>query len=157
MLDTNSSIMESLLSLRSRYVQSLEEVAMAGMQYEASFDNEPKDLEQYDKFLVSIADAVVGSLIEDISDIVVNVCGVANIPPIDEDHTSQICNHLTLMIPGHAPGATLAEIIIGGWRIRMNEAVWRGNRHALERRNEVLNELLLKSLEVAEYNHLISR
>jgi len=59
-----------------------------------------------------------------------------------------------LVVPSDR-GATLAEVLCAGWRVRTDTGVWASLPHIRAERHRVLDDLVLKSAQVIEYHQRI--
>ena len=102
--------------------------------------------------MLSIADASVDKVFTTLVDLVREVMNDRNIHQTRSDveaPAARVYDALKLLVPAQGIGH-LGEIIAGGWKAYRDRDLWKDDAGALARRDEILNELLLKSIEVME-------
>lgn len=104
-----------------------------------------------DDFLLRMAEIAVHGVVEQLVEDVLQIAQGSGVPLIAEADVSAIQIALERMTPHESP-ASLAAILTAGWRAAHDTELWREYPQLAERRNVVLNELLLKNAQVLEFN-----
>jgi len=121
--------------------------------YQSLFeDSQPPDVLSQSIFLLSLADAasqaVVPKLVKRADDII----ETASIDEGSEAGVEDIYNGIRLhIVPARNPVA-LSDILNAGWRAFHDPKLWEEKKFDRKVRERTLKELLLKSIEVLEYN-----
>lgn len=116
--------------------------------------SEPPDYERNKKFLLSLADSASEQQGTDLIALAGKIVLEANVPLPSEEKTAEIYRDLELIAPAHS-AVSLANILNAGWRAFHDEKLWAGISQIKSRR-AVLKELLLKSIEVLEYEEIVN-
>jgi hypothetical protein len=107
-------------------------------------------------FLVSVSDDVLRALMPQLLDLAklhLSSVGHHELRPEEIDVS---VGQLELLAPVGAP-SSLSVIVNAAWRVAGNPDVWKDFRRIHERRHDVLNELVVKSAQVLEYNERTKR
>lgn len=100
-------------------------------------------------FLRAISDAATSALVPELIDFVEDYIVKRNVTPLDRAAVARIVNSIEKLVPD-TQSAGLAEILNAGWVARQNPLLWSSVSQVANRRDEVINELLLKAAEVLE-------
>jgi hypothetical protein len=117
--------------------------------YASNFRDGPPTLEGASKFLCSVADRVADELSEsalEICDKIATDCGISS---RDQAGVSAVVAAFEKLVPA-TEAQSLSTIIDAGWRAVSDSNFWSNYPHLRNRMSEVLNELVLKSVEVFE-------
>lgn len=125
-------------------------------QYPDLFEDlsEPPDYERNKKFLLSLADQASQRQFDKLAKLANDTVTNADVTMPSDDKINEIYKDFELIAPAQAAGC-LANILNAGWRGFHDEKLWLGIPQ-IKSRNAVLKELLLKSIEVFEYEEIIS-
>lgn len=122
------------------------------------FSEPDRDSSARDKFVLDVADAAVGTLWDDIIkevNLVLSSTGGDAIVFPNDDERDRIERTFLSLTP--ATGCRcLADIINAGWKVRTDVTAWHGYGFSPERKREVLNDLVLKTIEVMEFEARVS-
>ena len=125
--------------------------------YAANFADEPGQWKDRGTiFLLSVSDHAVEKMVDGIISDVERLCNEKGIRTPKEEKAQEVYKAFKLLIPAQRIGS-VADIVNGGWMAKFDDTLWKENPSVLPRREIVLNELLLKSLEVMEVEHLMKR
>jgi hypothetical protein len=113
--------------------------------FQSWFDDQSGDVEP---ILLSVVDAAVRRCASSVWDIVLELMERLQIPKNDRSAIDRVLKHFMNGVPD-GDGASLSEIITAGWRYMMNHNGMPEDVDDL--RFAMLNELMLKSIEVSEY------
>jgi len=100
-------------------------------------------------FLLSVADEVAREQVDSLQEHVSQYMQGRQIATIGEDNVGAILRSFELVVPPRNPHG-LPEVLNAGWRARHNPTLWASQYQINPRREQVLNELLLKTAEVLE-------
>jgi len=114
-------------------------------------DGDPTSEEAY---LTKITDDSVGTLLPRLLGDVETVIPTDSVPLVDEKEVASAVRSLGILTPTQNP-VSLAAVVNAGWRVYHDADVWSGYPHLSHRRASVLNELLLKSIQVGEVAALL--
>lgn len=138
---------------RVRYLLDAAQVvaADAPSNYADLFDSQLDPSNPVIKLLVSIADAAVDVVVPQAIDRAVAFADNKSLPKRSRQNVAAICKDLQMVMPA-AGNEPLTDIVNAGWHCSHDSALW-GEVPQIDHadRPRVLNDLLLKSLEVAEY------
>ena len=112
-------------------------------------DQEEPSKGQKDCFLLSLADSAALTLVPEVVAKSASLAEAADAPILDGDIVKRCLSSFRFFTP--ATGAkSLANILDAGWRVYRDPAFWESASHVPEDRVTVINELVLKSIEVLE-------
>jgi hypothetical protein len=125
-------------------------------QYTDLFEDlsEPPEYERNKRFLLSLADQASQRQFDKVAKLASETVINADVTMPSDDKINEIYKDFELIAPAQAAGC-LANILNAGWRGFHDENLWSGIPQ-IKSRNAVLKELLLKSIEVFEYEEIIS-
>ena len=115
--------------------------------------SEPPDYERNKKFLLSLADIASERQTPQLTRLARDVVSDAKVVLPSVEKVNEIYRDFELIAPAQAAGC-LANILNAGWRGFHDDHLWSGIPQISERRS-VLKELLLKSIEVFEYEEIV--
>jgi len=118
-------------------------------EYVSNFRDWPSSLEVSAKFLCSLADSTANSVNEDLLEKCDTIATDAGVLPQNHEEVSNIVAAFRKLVPGTGARA-LSNIINAGWQAFHDPALWSDYPHIKERRAAVLNEIVLKTVEVFE-------
>jgi hypothetical protein len=118
--------------------------------FEAAFRDIPIGKSRTE-FLMSIADDVVGGILKLLRQKANEYLVSKHIPRVDFTVANAIVDQFKLLAPADNP-MSLAAIMNAGWIVAHEEMAWQEFPKVSERRYEILNDLVVKSAEVLEYN-----
>jgi hypothetical protein len=116
--------------------------------------NEPPHYERNKRFLLSLADNASEQQGSDLIALANKIVLGADVPLPSDDKTAEIYKDFELIAPAQS-AVSLANILNAGWRAFHDENLWSGITQ-VKSRKAVLKELLLKSIEVLEYEEIIN-
>jgi hypothetical protein len=123
-------------------------------QYLTNFRDGDLHLSDESRFLCGIADATSEALQKEILDQCDLVAAQCGLPANDPDETTRIVSSFGLLVPGSAV-KSLASITNAGWQAFHDRKAWANWKHLENRYEDVLNELMLKSIEIFEIEALL--
>lgn len=128
----------------------------APAQYVELFEDlrEPPDYERNKKFLLSLADLASETLTPEVINLADSIVSSARVPVPSNDKAAEIYQDFELLAPAHRAGG-LANILNAGWRAFYDKDLW-STIPQIRSRTGVLRALLLKSIEVLEYEEILS-
>ncbi len=119
--------------------------------YAARFEGEDKAiLTPPEEFFLDIADSVSRNTVPDIWAEAKSYCDDRNVVCPDVKQIGGISDDFRLLLPSSG-GRQFVDIINAGWKCHLNEEMWEGIGVNSVRSRIILNELILKSIEVAEF------
>ena len=121
--------------------------------YAKQFRSETVRGTQRQRLLLSIADEVVRSTVADLAVAAWAFCADVGVPELSRSDSS--FEAIALCIPPES--VRLSEIMNGAWRANLDESLWANRPKRKENKSRILNDLVLKALEVAEANELWAR
>jgi hypothetical protein len=124
-------------------------------QYTDLFEDlsEPPEYERNKRLLLSLADHASQRQFDKVAKLASETVINADVTMPSDDKINEIYKDFELIAPAQAAGC-LANILNAGWRGFHDENLWSGIPQ-IKSRNAVLKELLLKSIEVFEYEEII--
>ena len=117
--------------------------------YVGNFRDGTSRLEGSVEFLCSVADRAVDALAGDLLERCHQISKEAEVPLQDEQEITKIVEAFRKLVPG-TEAKSLCSITNAGWRAFHDPTFWSNYAHIRERKPVVLNELLLKTVEVFE-------
>lgn len=121
--------------------------------YAKQFRSEAVRGTQRQRLLLSIADEVVRSTVADLADAAWTFCANVGVPELSPSDSS--FEAIVLCLPPETP--RLSEIMNGAWRANLDESLWTEQPKRKQNKSRILNDLVLKALEVIEANELWAR
>lgn len=126
--------------------------------YNLYFQEESEQLDPETQFLISIADTVSASLVDELINQAGNLADIRQIPNRDRSKVKEIVNSFCKWIVPIRKPASLTDILNAGWECNMNEHLWEnipqikgtGEGDLEKNRTRVLRDIILKSMEIAE-------
>lgn len=108
---------------------------------------------QRQRMLLSIADEAVRSSVADLADAAWTFCAKVGVPELSPSDSS--FEAIALCLPPE--NSRLSEIMNGAWRANLDESLWNEQPKRKANKSRILNNLILKALEVIEANELWAR
>lgn len=105
-----------------------------------------------DTFLINLADTVRREFSDDLFDRASNIVGASSFVPRDSETIERILSSFRLTTPC-SNGTSLSNILNAGWIACHDPDFWPTE---IVQKDELLRELLLKSVEINEYEHRIA-
>lgn len=122
--------------------------------FESAFSDAPPSNDDKVKFLLKLADASLEAVVEKLIDEVDSLATAASIPIVSQERVADAFEAFTLMVP--ATGASsLANILNAGWKASLDSSLWTGLPNVYASKRAVLNEIVLKSVEVLEIEQIM--
>lgn len=122
--------------------------------YEELFEPDtPPPLVRADEFRVSVADAAVASLVDDIATEAAAVVKAAGLLAPQPSETDRILARFRQAVPAEQC-TSLTALLNAGWLVFSDPDFWPSELVPAESRHEVLRELLLKNFEIFEMEHI---
>lgn len=140
----------------TRRVSHLKEAAevievIVSPQFESSFIPESEPQEPATKLLVSIADTVSTSLLPDLIKLAQDSATRKSVPKRDVAKVSGISDEFRRWVTPTSRSQSLADILNAGWECFLDQELWRNvDQIRNEERRRVLEDIILKSMEVSE-------
>lgn len=108
---------------------------------------------QRQRLLLSIADEVVGSTVADLANAAWTFCANVGVPELSSSDSA--FKAIKLCLPPET--ARLSEVMNGAWRANLDESLWAEQPKRKKNKSRILNDVVLKALEVMEANELWER
>jgi hypothetical protein len=122
--------------------------------YAAMFeDNNFVGLAATDAFRVSLADQALDKMVKEIIDTADSSVKTAGVPSASSEEVDRIYKSFLRVVPAQE-SRTLADILNAGWQAFHDRDLWSSFPQIANRKNGVLKELVLKTIEVFEIEHL---
>jgi hypothetical protein len=127
-------------------------------EYESSFEKEIEPADPAAALLVSLADVVSASFVEELIELAKDFANKNSVPEKNLDNVKDISKLFhTCVVPIRKP-ASLVDIMNAGWECNMNEHLWEGipqikgidEKDTRRNRDRILRDIILKSMEIAE-------
>jgi hypothetical protein len=118
--------------------------------YKARFDAPAEAPDRAERFLVEKSDVATGATVATLLREVKELAEKLNFPTLSPDSTARCLRALKAGVPAEQVG-TLANIVNAGWLPYHDETVFRAGEIGKRRRIDVLNEMLLKTIEIMEF------
>lgn len=123
----------------------------ASPDYSDLFSDAPASTPSVTDFLVKVADSVVEELLDDVIADVRTLTSAVGVPVRSAARTAEIRRDLEMVMPANGK-QSLADILNAGWECSHNENLWQNLPQIRSTdRAGILNDLILKSLEVSEF------
>ena len=131
--------------------------------YGAAFSKEAEPDNPFTAFLVSVADTVSSSLVEELVDLVITIGQEKEIPSRDIEKVQYIAQNIQEWVVPIIKPASLTDIVNAGWECNRDESLWnevlqinRGDENEFPKnRKRILQDIMIKSMEIAYvYEHL---
>lgn len=119
-----------------------------------SFIDSPPTTDDRMKFLLALADSALESLIPSLLNEVNTIAQASQIDVPSVGKIQEIYDCFALLVPSSHAGS-LANILNAGWRASLDDSFWKDMPHVQLRKREILNEIVLKSIEVFEIEQIL--
>jgi hypothetical protein len=128
------------------------------VEFESSFLSETEPTDPATSLLVSIADTVSASLVQELITLAKDFADSKQVPKKDTDKVKSISKSFReWVVPARKP-ASLVDIVNAGWECNMDEHFWenvpqiKGKKEEdfAKNRDRILRDIMLKSMEIAE-------
>jgi hypothetical protein len=116
--------------------------------------NEPPDYERNKRFLLSLADQAAEKQTSEVVELANKIVRDANVELPSKDKADALYKDFELIAPAQS-ALCLANILNAGWRAFNDQALWAGISQVRSGK-AVLREILLKSIEVFEYEQIVN-
>ncbi len=123
--------------------------------YVELFNDTPKLSDPDEDFLVSIADTVVHAQLSTLSTAVRDHLAACDYVAPTSVEIEEIAARYALLAPAGTP-SSLAALVNAGWRVAVNADIWQEFPQVRARRDDVLNELVIKSAQVLEFTERVT-
>lgn len=110
----------------------------------------PRDPADSTEILLAAADQAVRSSLEDIIEEVDRLGKESSVPQVTQEEVDASLSAFKLLVPDN-DASSLPQLINAGWRVENDEDMW-SDYTSIKDRKQVLNQLLLKSAQVLEFN-----
>lgn len=124
--------------------------------YEAMFDDlpEPTESEQATKFLLELADVASESVMEHLLEMAASTLEEVSHQRVDRINAASIYRcYSQHIVPSNQP-RTLSDVLNAAWTAFHDTNLWKNNSQ-IRNRDKTLKELVLKNIEVLEYNQIV--
>lgn len=121
--------------------------------YVKQFRSEAVRGTQRHRLLLSIADEVIGEIVDDLAEAAWNFCDGVEVPKLSESDSA--FKAITMCLPPE--NTRLSQIMNGAWRANLDETLWTKQPKRKKNKSRILNNLVLKAIEVIEANELWAR
>ena len=118
--------------------------------FESGYVTENDPIDPATELLVSIADEVSNALVPDLIKFVANYADIKNIPKRISSEVDKISKTFQDNISPTSERQSLTDILNAGWLCMLDRKLWKDVSQIKSDKNRVLNDLLLKSMEVSE-------
>ena len=123
-------------------------------EYDQFFDDDlPAASSPLDQFLLEVADAAVEKRIEEVMDKAAELVDSSDAPAPSMGEADRIFSRFEQVVPAEHC-TSLADIINAAWRAFENPKLWDAFPELKENRDNVLNELVFKNIEIFEIEHV---
>lgn len=128
----------------------------APIDYADLFQPQPLPSNPVYELYAAVAGEASQGLAKELIGEVESFCASKNIPEVTENEVARIADDFSRLMPCEGR-SSLPDIICAGWRIHLDPSAWAAIPH-LQRVDHlgVLNDLVLKSCEVAEYEERLA-
>jgi hypothetical protein len=116
--------------------------------------NEPPNYERNKRFLLSLADSASEQQVPSLVSLAGKIVVDANVPLPSNEKIDEIYKDFELIAPAQS-AVSLANILNAGWRAFHDANLWAGITQIASKK-AVLKELVLKSIEVLEYEEIVN-
>lgn len=118
------------------------------------FLKSPDATDERSKFQLALADAALEDIAPTLLDEVDAIASAASIPLPSEERIKDALDSFRLMVPA-ARSEALVNILNAGWEAYHDGDLWKNLPNVFEHRIDVLNELVLKSVEILEIEQIL--
>jgi len=122
-------------------------------EYLANFRDGDLHVSDESRYLCGIADATSEALQNNVLNECDSIATQCGLPGNDPDETARIVSSFGLLVPGSSV-KSLASITNAGWQAFHDPKPWSNWKHLEDRYEDVLNELMLKTIEIFEIEAL---
>jgi hypothetical protein len=127
-------------------------------EYESSFEKENEPVDPAAALLVSLADAVSASFVEELIELAKDFANKNDVPKKNLDSVKDIRKSFSTYVVPIRKSASLVDIMNAGWECNMDELLWKGipqikgidEDDTGKNRHRILRDIILKSMEIAE-------
>jgi hypothetical protein len=124
--------------------------------FEDNFYDGDEDFLPLHKLLCSLADEAVAKVVSSLIEQVKNLAQERCVPDRDEAEIKKAFGNFRLVMPA-LTATNLATVANAGWIAHQDPTLWNGYPDVADRRQEVLNDLVLKSAEILEIRERLKR
>jgi hypothetical protein len=124
--------------------------------YVENFRDWPTSLDGSAALLCSLADGTANALTEELLDRCDSIANDAGVLRQDREEVTRIVDAFRKLIPGTG-AKSLSSITNAGWHAYRDPGLWSNYPHIRDRKSAVLNELVLKTIEVFEIETVLQR
>jgi hypothetical protein len=124
-------------------------------EFSKSFLDSPPTLDDRVTYLLKLADAALSNSVASLLAEVDTIANAAKIAAASDEKIREAFECFKLLVPTTNAGS-LVNILVAGWKAYHDADLWKEMPHVLQRKREILNELVLKSVEVFEIEQILS-
>jgi len=124
--------------------------------YENMFENRPEpQLASMDKLRLSISDYMLDKITDDMIAKAGDIISETNIPRPSNEERKRICKRFELVVPA-SQCKSLTDILNSAWQAYHDPDLWKKIPDVLERKNQILKDLVLKNIEIFEFEQILN-
>jgi hypothetical protein len=121
--------------------------------FSSYFTDPPKRTPASEKFVLDMADTASDALATDLIGAVEKHVASTNLTLPQSEERDRIVKHFCALSPASSV-RSLGDIVNAGWKIRLDWSLWDEFNFDQPTKLEILNDLIFKSMEVAEFEKL---
>jgi len=134
--------------------------------YEAAFvEGEREPADPTTALLVSIADTVSSSLVQELVDLAVAIAREKEVPSKDPEKVKRIVECIREWVVPVRESASLIDIVNAGWECNRDEDLWKNvpqikrskENEFAKNRDRILQDIMLKSMEISEIHERLRK
>jgi hypothetical protein len=118
--------------------------------YASHFDDSLESMGLAERFLLKASDVATQATVDNLLDTVLEISVSYDFPPLSADESERCLTRIRKGMPAEGV-AYIGNIVNAGWAAYRDESILPQSLMGERRRIDALNELLLKSIEVAEF------
>jgi len=124
--------------------------------YENMFENRPEpQLSSMDKLLLSISDYILDKTADKLISKAKSLISKTNIARPSDEESKRIRKRLELVVPA-SRCKSLADILNASWQAYHDIDLWKSIPDVLERKDRILKDLVLKNIEIFEFEQILN-
>jgi len=111
---------------------------------------------EYEGFLLEIIDTAIGQVVDSLICKAGQLVDDSGVPELETDEERRILQRFKMLVP--AEGCkSLGDILNAGWQAYNDPSFWEESPEVSDKRKDILKELILKTLEVMEIDHILGK
>ena len=121
--------------------------------YTGNYSDELDSTDPDHKLLMSVADYTLTTIVDELIEEAGTIVDRAGVPARDGKLIEEAAKSYRLLVPASGAGS-LANVLNAGWIVQGERDLWEDNEEIKKDRNHILADIVLKSIEVLEFESI---